>query len=106
MYRKNNTLAAALFEEDDGKHAPFFDNLLKVSDNIILLKKESKNNKVYEPMYIHSFRFITPKKVSEVQKFMLKFPTPDTITEVADKLRYYRYKRGLYQIDIADREQK
>lgn len=53
-------------------------------------------------MYLHLFRFITPKKVSEAQKFALQFPTADSITEVADKLRYHRHKKGLYQSDVAD----
>ena len=53
-------------------------------------------------MYLHSFRFIAPKKVSEAQKFALKFPTADKIETVADKLRYYRYKKGMYQLDVAD----
>ncbi len=53
-------------------------------------------------MYLHSFRFIAPKKVSEAQKFALKFPTADKIETVADKLRYYRYQKGLYQSDVAD----
>ena len=53
-------------------------------------------------MYLHSFRFIAPKKVSEAQKFALKFPTADKIETVADKLRYYRHQKGLYQSDVAD----
>ena len=53
-------------------------------------------------MYLHSFRFIAPKKVSEAQKFALKFPSADKLTTVADKLRYYRHQKGLYQSDIAD----
>ena len=53
-------------------------------------------------MYLHSFRFIAPKKVSEAQKFVLRFPTADKIETVADKLRYYRHQKGLYQTDVAD----
>ncbi len=53
-------------------------------------------------MYLHSFRFIAPKKVSEAQKFALKFPTADKIKTVADKLRYYRHQKGLYQSDVAN----
>ncbi|MBQ2888991.1 MAG: helix-turn-helix transcriptional regulator [Clostridia bacterium] len=53
-------------------------------------------------MYLHSFRFIAPKKVSEAQKFTLIFTDADKIETVADKLRYYRYKKGMYQLDVAD----
>lgn len=52
-------------------------------------------------MYLHSFRFITPKTVTEAQKFVLQYPNPAVITKIPDKLRYYRYKKGLHQIDIA-----
>lgn len=67
-----------------------------------LINKQKDDKIISFPMYLHSFRFITPKKVSEAQKFALKFPNPDMITNVADKLRYYRHKKGLYQIDVAD----
>ncbi len=73
-----------------------------MDDNVSLIQKQNGNKTVAVPVYHHSFRFITPKKVSEAQKFALKFPTPDTITTVSDKLRYYRHRKGLYQIDIAD----
>lgn len=102
MYRKTNTLATALLELKEGKSAPFSQEIIKIDDNVSLLQKQNSNKTVTIPMYQHSFRFITPKKVSEAQKFALQFPTPDTITEVSDKLRYYRHKKGLYQIDIAD----
>ncbi len=53
------------------------------------------------PFYVHSFKFVTHKNVSEAQKFLLKFTDADDIKTVADKLRYYRYKKGLYQSDVA-----
>lgn len=53
-------------------------------------------------MYLHSFRFITPKTVTEAQKFVLQYPNPNEITNVPDKLRYYRYKNGFHQVDIAE----
>lgn len=102
MYRKNNIIATALFELKDGISAPFHAPIVKIDKNISLIQKRIFNKTVTIPMYLHSFRFITPKKVSETQKFALKFPTADTITTVSDKLRYYRHKKGLYQIDIAD----
>ena len=54
------------------------------------------------PFYIHSFKFVTHKNVSEAQKFLSKFTDADEIKTVADKLRYYRYKKGLYKNDVAD----
>lgn len=67
-----------------------------------LIKKQYGSKIIASPVYLHSFRFITPKKISEVQKFELKFSASEMLTTVSDKLRYYRHKKGLYQIDVAD----
>lgn len=98
MYRKNNPLVAAPFEVKEGIFAPFSEKSVRISDNLSFVQRKHK----LIPMYLHSFRFIAPKKVSEAQKFALEFPTADKIETVADKLRYYRYKKGLYQSDVAD----
>ena len=71
---------------------------MKIGDNLSFVQRKHK----LSPMYLHSFRFIAPKKVSEAQKFALEFPTVDKLTTVADKLRYYRHQKGLYQSDVAD----
>ena len=101
MYRKTTPLATALFGLKTGISAPFSDDVVKVNDNVWLVRKRIYNKIVVVPMYLHSFRFITPKTVTEAQKFMLQYPNPAVITKISDKLRYYRYKRGLHQIDIA-----
>ena len=98
MYRKNNHLIAASFEVKEGIFAPFCDEIVKIGDNLSFVQRKHK----LSPMYLHSFRLIAPKKVSEAQKFTLKFPTADKIEKVADKLRYYRHQKGLYQSDVAD----
>ena len=102
MHRKTDTLSAALFGLKEGKSAPFSKEIVKIDDNVSIIQKQNGNKTVSIPMYLHLFRFITPKKVSEAQKFALQFPTADSITGVADKLRYHRHKKGLYQSDVAD----
>ena len=102
MYRKNNPLITAPFDAKEGIFAPFSDEIMKIGVNLSFLQRKHNNKNVILPMYLHSFRFIAPKKVSEVQKFALKFPTADKLTTVADKLRYYRHQKGLYQSDVAD----
>ena len=102
MHRKTDTLSAALFGLKEGKSAPFSKEIVKIDDNVSIIQKQNGNKTVSIPMYPHLFRFITPKKVSEAQKFALQFPTADSITGVADKLRYHRHKKGLYQSDVAD----
>ena len=98
MHRKNNPLITAPFEAKEEIFAPFSDEIVKIGDNLSFVQRKHK----LSPMYLHSFRFIAPKKVSEAQKFALEFPTADKIETVADKLRYYRHQKGLYQSDVAD----
>ncbi len=40
--------------------------------------------------------------MTEKEKFNLQYPTPDMINCIADKLRYYRYAKGLHQSQVAD----
>lgn len=98
MYRKNNPLITAPLEEKEGIFAPFGEEILRIGNNLSFIQRKHK----LIPMYLHSFRFIAPKKVSEAQKFALKFPSADKLTTIADKLRYYRHQKGLYQSDVAD----
>ena len=102
MHRKNNPLITAPFEAKEGIFAPFCEKRIRIGDNLSFVQRKHKNKNVMLPMYLHSFRFIAPKKVSEAQKFALKFPSADKIETVADKLRYYRHQKGLYQSDVAD----
>ena len=98
MHRKNNPLITAPFELKEGIFAPFSDEMVRIGENLSFVQRKHK----LSPMYLHSFRFIAPKKVSEAQKFALEFPTANKIETVADKLRYYRHQKGLYQSDVAD----
>ncbi len=56
----------------------------------------------YVPLYIHRFRFLQPHFMSDAEKFNIAYTDPSRYTTVADKLRYYRYKNGLLQRDVAD----
>lgn len=88
----------ALFPKKEGIYDPFGEEILRIGNNLYFIQRKHK----LIPMYLHSFRFIAPKKVSEAQKFALKFPSADKLTTIADKLRYYRHQKGLYQSDVAD----
>ncbi len=54
------------------------------------------------PLLIYSFPLLAPHHLLESEKFNLKFSDPSEITEIADKLRYYRYSKALLQQDVAD----
>ncbi len=53
-------------------------------------------------MFIYQFPLLAPHHLLESQKFNILYPSPDMITQTADKLRWYRYRLGLLQRDIAD----
>lgn len=66
------------------------------------MARRSKGGFVFAPLYVHRFRFLRPHKLTEAEKFNIRYPDPSMITNVADKLRYYRYKKSLRQRDVAD----
>ena len=54
------------------------------------------------PLRILKFPVILPHKLLDAEKFNLRFSDASEITETADKLRWYRYQKGLRQSDVAD----
>ena len=45
---------------------------------------------------------VPPHKFQDAEKFNLQFSDFSEITETADKLRWFRYQKGLRQRDVAD----
>ena len=56
----------------------------------------------YAPLYIHSFRLVQPHTLVEAEKFNLRYTDPSQIDNTPDKLRWYRYQKGLLQRDVAE----
>ena len=54
------------------------------------------------PLQILQFPVVLPHKLQDAEKFNLRFSDASEITEIADKLRWYRYQKGLRQRDVAD----
>ena len=54
------------------------------------------------PLQILKFPVVLPHKFLDAEKFNLQFSDASEITEIADKLRWYRYQKGLRQRDAAD----
>ena len=54
------------------------------------------------PLQILKFPVVLPYKFLDAEKFNLRFSDASEITEIADKLRWYRYQKGLRQRDVAD----
>lgn len=57
---------------------------------------------IYAPRYIHRFRLVQPHLLLEAEKFNLRYAGPEQLATIADKLRWYRYQKGLRQRDVAD----
>ena len=56
----------------------------------------------FAPLFIHSFPLLAPHHLLESEKFNIRFSDPSEITEIADKLRYHRYRKALLQREVAD----
>lgn len=56
----------------------------------------------YAPFYIHSFRLVQPHTIVEAEKFNIRYTDPSQINNTSDKLRWYRYRCGLRQKDVAE----
>ena len=54
------------------------------------------------PLQILQFPVVLPHKFLDAEKFNLWFSDASEITEIADKLRWYRYQKGFRQRDVAD----
>ena len=52
------------------------------------------------PLFIHRFQFLRPHFLADSEKF--NTTELGELKTTADKLRYYRYKKGLLQRDVAD----
>ena len=55
------------------------------------------------PLIILHFPLLAPKKFLDAQIFNLRFSDPSEMTQIADKLRWYRYRHALIQSEVADR---
>ena len=52
-------------------------------------------------VYVHTFRLISPRRSKESLKYNM-ISSLDELDTVAEKIRYYRYMKGIKQSDVAD----
>ena len=55
------------------------------------------------PLIILRFPLLAPRKFCDAQTFNLRFSDPSEMTQIADKLRWYRYQHAMLQSEVADR---
>ena len=89
----------------DAKVAPCVqkgDILRYSNDNWYVLNDNALGVAKYAPLYVKSVPFSTPHHLVESEKFNIQYTNPAKITEVANKLRWYRYHNSLLQSEVAD----
>jgi transcriptional regulator with XRE-family HTH domain len=57
---------------------------------------------LFKPLFLYRFRLIAPIHPAKVEYFLKTHPEPDHMASTADKLRWYRYKSGRRQQEVAD----
>lgn len=69
--------------------------------NGVLMVRNQNAETVYAPLHCARFRVVQPHTLVEAEKFNLQYTNPNQIDHTADKLRWYRYRKGLRQRDVA-----
>lgn len=105
MCRKRYANIAALKNTYEEVHA-FSDDmwhpLYRISDHAYLMIRVQNHIVQTAPLFIHTFPLLAPHHLLESEKFNIRFTDPSQITEMADKLRWYRYKKALLQREVAN----
>ena len=108
MYRECYRGLTALFKDlgvEVGKQAPFegkwcvFSNM---NSRLYVMVCHSNGGVRFAPLYIHSFPFLRPHFLAEAEKVNIGSDSPEKFETIADKLRYYRHRKGLLQREVAD----
>lgn len=73
--------------------------LIWAAPGLVIMRRRTAEGIQTAPMYIHSFRPTRTRKETKVKQATQI--DPSTLTNIADKLRYYRNLRGLQQKDVA-----
>ena len=105
MYRKCYALLTAPRHRNVAERTPFAEKwrpICHVGSNLTLMVRHTIRAITYSPLYIHSFRLVQPHTLVEAEKFNLRYTDPSQIDNTPDKLRWYRYQKGLLQRDVAE----
>ena len=105
MCSKCYPIITDFFGAYDAKKAPYDQKwrvFRQLGEQTYLMVQNISGEVKLSPLFIHSFPLLAPHRLLESEKFNIKFSDPSQITEVADKLRWYRYRKALFQREIAD----
>ena len=105
MCRKCYTIAAEQTAVEVENHEPFgakWSMFCRLKVRSYVLAANVAGTLKVAPLQILKFPVVLPHKFLDAEKFNLRFSDASEITEIADKLRWHRYQKGLRQRDAAD----
>ena len=105
MYRKCNPHITALSYIKYENRVP--SHLLwrvwkQESDRLFVLYRSFFGSIAYAPFYILRFPFRNVINVQQTKWYFERFKHPERLVSIADKLRYYRCEKNLFQSEVAD----
>lgn len=66
------------------------------------LVRQRNNKTQFTFCYTLHVPFNTLRNHIRIELFLRNNPTPENLTHTADKLRWYRYSKGIHQTDVAE----
>ena len=98
MHSKCYPIITDFFGAYDAKEVPFDEKwhvFQRLGRQTYLMIQNISGDIKFSPLFIHTFPLLAPHYLLESEKFNIRFPDPSKITETADKLRWYRYRKAL-----------
>lgn len=95
----------ALFDLKDANLTPFFGNwklYRKFSDNLYIMYRLKNSRTYFSPFYKFTVSFQSYQNYTKIQSFLNQYKNTNEIQHTSDKLKWYRYKKSMFQQDIAD----
>ena len=99
------TITKDIMEPEVGKDTSFKEKwrvFCNIGDFLYIMVRHSHKVIKYSPLYIHRFQFLRSHFLEDAEKFNGICSDPSVLTSTSDKLRYYRYRKGLLQREVAE----
>ena len=91
-----------MYEENHAPSDKTWRMFRRLGENSYLMIRHISGEMQFAPLLVYSFELLAPHHLVESEKFNIRFSDPKEITEMADKFRWYRYKKALLQREVAD----
>lgn len=102
---KNRFPLSGSFEEKRCKTRPLSEKwsiVRQINSYWYLMARQINGRTTYAPLCHMKFRFFKRQNLIDSGKFNIMYPSPDSVTDISDKLKYFRLMKSLKQRDIAD----